>query len=430
MASRSTRTIVRRTCELLGALLFGLPVLLYLQAAQGLVWGDFCSMGAVVLAAVVGGIVGFLLGAFLLPDRSAELMTTGSSSSNVQSRQRGASISLDQLIALNDELAALSRVGVPLERGLIQISDDMPGRLGRITEEMGRRLEAGESLAHIVSETDGRFPPLYRAVVEAGIRGGNLTAALDGLSSTVRRVAELRKLVGFSLIYPLAIIGLAYMMFVITISYTTPGLLSLHGELELSGNWWLERLVMLGQSSGKWWPWPPVIGAVVLLAVWLWSGRSGGDHGLWGRLPTFGRVMRAGRVASFAEVFKLLVEQAVPLDEAIVLAASASGDASLQRASDEMARQIRGGRQADTPVLGFPPLLHWMIANSSGSEQLGAALGQMARRYHARAQRLSQWMTVYLPMVLAAGLGGTATLLLALITLGPWLQILYQLGQP
>jgi hypothetical protein len=44
---------------------------------------------------------------------------------------RSGSISIDQFIALNDELAALVRVGLPMERGLRNLAADIPGSLGQ-----------------------------------------------------------------------------------------------------------------------------------------------------------------------------------------------------------------------------------------------------------------------------------------------------------
>ena len=41
-------------------------------------------------------------------------------------------ITLDQLLALNEEIAALVRAGVPLDRGLLEAGRDVRGRLGRI----------------------------------------------------------------------------------------------------------------------------------------------------------------------------------------------------------------------------------------------------------------------------------------------------------
>src|SRR5262245_28274675 len=61
------------------------------------------------------------------------------------SSQPHRAITLDDLVALNQEIVALARAGVPLERGLLLSRRDLRGRLGRITESLGRRLERGVS---------------------------------------------------------------------------------------------------------------------------------------------------------------------------------------------------------------------------------------------------------------------------------------------
>ncbi len=77
-------------------------------------------------------------------------------------------ITLDQLLALNEEIAALVRAGIPLDRGLLEAGRDVRGRLGRIAGVLGRRLNRGEDLVSALEAEKGSIPPLYRAVVEAG----------------------------------------------------------------------------------------------------------------------------------------------------------------------------------------------------------------------------------------------------------------------
>ena len=88
-------------------------------------------------------------------------------------------ISLTDLAALNDEIAALVRAGVPLERGLTGGSSDLPRRLGAYAAELGARMERGESLAQAVA-AQKNFPPVYRAVIAAGTKAGRLPVALEG----------------------------------------------------------------------------------------------------------------------------------------------------------------------------------------------------------------------------------------------------------
>ena len=46
-------------------------------------------------------------------------------------------ISIDELAALNDEIAALVRTGVPLDRGLLGAGTELAGGLRRITTALG-----------------------------------------------------------------------------------------------------------------------------------------------------------------------------------------------------------------------------------------------------------------------------------------------------
>ena len=111
---------------------------------------------------------------------------------------RAGSITVEQLSALNEEIRALVRAGVPLERGLITAARDLGGRLGRITSALGTRLSRGESLVEALDAEKDVLPPLYRAVVEAGARSGQLPVALEGLAGYVRGYSEARSTIGLA----------------------------------------------------------------------------------------------------------------------------------------------------------------------------------------------------------------------------------------
>src|SRR3954454_5443535 len=56
----------------------------------------------------------------------------------------GGAMALEELIALNDEIAALVRAGVPLERGLLDVGGELRGRLRAIATGLGGRVGGGE----------------------------------------------------------------------------------------------------------------------------------------------------------------------------------------------------------------------------------------------------------------------------------------------
>src|SRR4051794_24696798 len=68
--------------------------------------------------------------------------------SEAGNEKRGAGrVTLDHLIALNDEIVALTRAGGPIEPGVLDLGSGVPGKLGRIAPALGARLGGGCSTA-------------------------------------------------------------------------------------------------------------------------------------------------------------------------------------------------------------------------------------------------------------------------------------------
>ncbi len=348
------------------------------------------------------------------------------------------SISLDQLIALNEEMAALVRAGAPLERGLANLGRDMGGRLGSLATEVGNRLERGEPLEKVLADPNIAFPPLYRAVVEAGLRSGNLAAALEGLATTTRRTRELQRLVGMALIYPVLVVALAVMLFAVVAHYAAPALADAHRYWNLPEAGYLRMVADWGARPWLWAPWIPL--ALLIAGVIWWrrsrratrlqvSGRVRG--GAW--RPTLARLAKASRMASFAETLRLLIEHRVPLPNALLLAGQASGDQRLEEDARRLAEHLERGQfgfPTVAGVTGLPPLLAWLLVGPAPEEQLVSALERLGRVYRHDALRMMQWFSVYLPLLLTGVVGGLVTLLYTVAVLGPVFRLLHVLGQP
>src|SRR4051812_4377046 len=119
-------------------------------------------------------------------------------------------ITLEQLTALSEEIGALARAGVPLDRGLRELATDMPGRLGKMADQLGRQLEQGRRLEDAVADLGAALPPAYRTVIDAGLKAGRLPAAMEDISRTARRLDELRNSIYLSLVYPLVVLIVAW----------------------------------------------------------------------------------------------------------------------------------------------------------------------------------------------------------------------------
>jgi general secretion pathway protein F len=337
------------------------------------------------------------------------------------------SISLDQLVALNEEMAALVRAGVPLDAGMLDLGEDLPGRLGSLASEIGRRLNQGESLPQILSDEHRTLPTVWRAVVESGLLAGDLPAALESMATTGRIIADMRRAVMMSLIYPLIVLLIAHTSFVFLTTYVSPTMLDSFRDLAGQDQPFLSWLAWLGDNSA-WWAVPlPLIGVASLGIWWFKSSRAQTiSSSTLMRWPASLSLLRNCRLATFAEVLSLLVRQNVPLHKGLELASAASGDAGLREAGASVAASLRRGEPLtanDAGLSAFPPLLGWLIAHGARTESLGNMLREMAERYRNKAKHAANWSAVYLPIIITVVVGGTVTLLQAFAVFVPLTQL-------
>ncbi len=355
-------------------------------------------------------------------------------------------VSLDELTALNDEIAALIRSGVPLEKGLAELSDDMPGRLGRLAADVAQRCERGEPLIDVLADPALSLPPVYRAVVAAGIRAGRLPAALETLSASVRNMAETRRTVITAAIYPVVVLALAWTFLAFFTAKLAPNLLEPVERLDVAGPWMLVWMVECGRWAAWWGPVVPIAAVVVCGVYWLSARRATSIEPrlagrLFGWLPWMGPAMRWSRTATYVDILAMLIENRVPLHEGVVLAAEAAGGERLQAAAIRLAETLRQGTPPGDQSSGdtirqslrqaeFPPLLCWLMAAGQRKGALLPALRSAARTYRRRALRQAEFARIFLPVALTVLVGGSVVLVYALIMFAPYASILEGLALP
>jgi len=342
-------------------------------------------------------------------------------------------VTLDDFVALNHEIAALARAGVPLGPGLTAFGRDLPGKLGRIAAQVGERLQQGEPLERIIESQDG-FPPAYKAVVQAGLRVGRLPAALEGISQSARRTAQLRWTISMAMIYPLIVMGVGYYLMLFTLTRITPVMASMLADHAPEEPPLLKILAWIDQTAPFWAIGVPAI--VLVWFAWLWwrAGRVAEGvemHSLlsFGAVSTMLKMRRAGRLAAMCDCLALLTEFGVPRPEALPLASRTTGSKKLESAATKLAEQIARGEHRMAVPKQFPPLLAWMLTSGELRQELPKVLRRTAEVYRDEANRRAQWLRLFIPMILTTVFGGGTVILYAVTTLGPFVLILRRLTE-
>ncbi len=356
------------------------------------------------------------------------------------------SLSVDDLVALNEELAGLVRAGVPLDAGLRRWGRDVGGRLGRLTKELGQRLARGESLDAALAAAGGGVPPVYRAIVVAGLRSGRLTTALETVTLTARSLQLARGDILLATLYPLVLLMAGYWLGFVLLWGVLPRISLLY---EQATPWWLQGLIDAGQAlaaaevsiplTDRQLPavWLPPLVVLVLFCLWWWRTRRAlfADATVASRwlvwIPPAARVARQAQTAALAELLGALVEHDVPLGTSVRLAAASSSRRRIEHIAEQTAAAIERGQPLDAAVLkrlwGAP--IGWLLSYGGDQRSFVTLARHIAMTNRDRMRIELNWLNWYLPALLAVTVGGAATLLAALALYIPFTQLLQALSQ-
>jgi type II secretory pathway component PulF len=133
------------------------------------------------------------------------------------------------------------------------------------------------------------------------------------------------------------------------------------------------------------------------------------------------------RTAMFAEMLALLAEHAVPLPEAVRLAAETTGDRRTVQSAQKIAEAIRAGQPLSEGLPACPPVLAWLLSTGSEQPLLCSAARNTAEHYAWRAKYRFEIVQLVLPIIATAAVGGVVTISYALTLYVPWTNLLQSL---
>ena len=303
----------------------------------------------------------------------------------------GGRLSGSESAELSGRLAELARAGLPLAPSLSALAEELPqGRLRRSMKSLSSRLESGVSLGEAIEGQEGQIPAHLRGLVLAGVRSGRLGEVLGRFSDYVNIGVELRRRLWLSLAYPILSLAVTVILFSFVSVYLVskfelifkdfgvplPALtIAIIEVATLIRSVWVALAILSAATIAFW------LAAPVLL-------QPGLTRSLASRIPIAGGVWRWTSLAEFCHLLGLLLENDLPLPEALRLTGEGVPDANIAIASRRMAGAVESGQTLAQAMAdrwpfpgGLPRLLGWAEKQRSLPEVLHMA-GEM---FEARA---------------------------------------------
>ncbi len=298
-------------------------------------------------------------------------------------------LGVEELNCFTEQLAGLTRSGMPLAPALAELAREVRGRrLRRVLEEVRHTVESGRTLEEAFERQGKAIPALYRNLIRVGERTGNLPGVLQQLAEYGERHIWLRQRTLLAVAYPvfLVVALLLFMGLFVTrvISqfesiYDSFGgtLPAFTGAVLVCGQW-IEAVVY------------PALALVATLALfsWFFGGRASfGSLGrryweaLLLRFPGVGGAYQAILSARFFRALGMMLENGAPIVEALHLAGMATGSTRFASASVRAATRVAQGEPV-SEALGDTGMLRrlelWMLKQGESQGDFPTALIRLA----------------------------------------------------
>ncbi|MGH8131108.1 MAG: type II secretion system inner membrane protein GspF [Steroidobacteraceae bacterium] len=294
-------------------------------------------------------------------------------------------IGAGDLALLTRQLATLVRSGIPLEEALLAVSQQSEkARVRSVVAGVRARVMEGRTLAEGLGAFPTVFPEIYRATVSAGEQSGHLDAVLERMADYTENRQILQQKIRNAMIYPVLLTVICLGIVALLLGYVVPEVVRVFeaGERELPI---LTRMLIAASDFLRAWWWLSL--AIIVVAVWgfrRWLRAPAARYRFDAfklRLPLIGRITRGNNAARFARTFSILAASAVPVLEALRIAAEVVTNTTMRRAVQDAAVRVREGAPIARSIGAsklFPPMLVHLVASGETSGELEAMLERAA----------------------------------------------------
>ncbi|MGB2823733.1 MAG: type II secretion system F family protein [Phycisphaerae bacterium] len=287
-------------------------------------------------------------------------------------------IGRSEFLLFNQQLAAIARAGIPLERSLRELATDAASpRMRRLIETIAAELESGTPLPEAFEKHHRHFPPLYGRIIEAGVRSGRLGEMLTSLNRHSETAAQTRRILFEATCYPAVVLALAAVIFTGILVFVVPPLGRIFDEMGRDLPEATASLMTLARNVDRIWMGISAVIAALLLSGFILGRFPGGrrvKETVAFSLPLLGRLYRDTVLSRLADAMAALVSAGCDMPSCLRLAAGSTGCESVVAECEALARHVEQGQ----PLLAGATYCRILPSLFLYSVDLGAHRGELA----------------------------------------------------
>jgi len=292
---------------------------------------------------------------------------------------------LRHLAMFTRQLHVLVATGTPMvdALGALERQAREP-RWRAVIADLKLRVEEGAPLSDAMAAHPDWFDTICRSLVAAGESGGNFDQMLERLSTLSRKQLHVRNTVAGALVYPALLLVISGAVLTGMLVFVMPRFAGLFTTLDMPLPASTQAMMAVSTAVRSYW-WAMLIGVIAAGAgAGWWLGTPAGR--LWMdtralRIPKLGAVVRSFTTARITRMLGVLVENHVPLLEALELTEEVAGNAHyralVRRSIESVERGDPVSAAFNDPAL-VSPSVYEAMRSGEATGQLGPLLLNMS----------------------------------------------------
>ncbi|MEM8961050.1 MAG: type II secretion system F family protein [Acidobacteriota bacterium] len=332
------------------------------------------------------------------------------------------------------QFSVMLDAGLPLVQCLEILGDQEEKRnFKEIVTQVRSDVESGASLADAMRKHPKAFDNLYVNMIAAGEAGGILDIILSRLATYIEKAVKLKSQVQAAMIYPVTVIGIAFVIVFIILWKVIPVFAQLFaglgGRLPL-----LTRIVVDASEFVAAYAIPIILlitAIFVALKQWhkTYRGRRILDQALL-YIPAIGGLLRKIAIARFCRTLATLTASGVPILDGLEITARTSGNAIIEDSIMDVRKSVEEGKTISGPLGDtkvFPSMVVQMISVGEQTGALDQMLTKIADFYEDEVDTAVSGLMKLIEPIMIVVLGAIIGTIVAAMYL-PLYTIITQIG--
>jgi type II secretory pathway component PulF len=344
-------------------------------------------------------------------------------------------IGRNQFMLFNQQLASITKAGIPLEKGLRELSNDVGSTsMRKLIDDIAGELEKGISIEEAFEKRQKRFPPLYGRILKAGVETGRLSEMLTSLNRHLELAGRTRRIIFEAISYPIVILILGAIVITAMFILIIPQFKTVLEEM-VGGQLNPITTVFLAIPAHiiPFWIVVGLLIAAILVGFAILSTSPAGrkiKESIFLQIPVIGKVYHSSVLGRMAEAMAMMISAGCDMPASLRLSSGATGSEKVILESEVLADQVEQGAnilEAGQFCKTIPRLFLYSIQLGTQRNELQDNLYSLGQMYAEQARcGQARLQAVLLPIMLLMVGGFIAMAILSMFL--PMIQVITSLG--